>query len=82
MLRAGATVLAYRASNQGRLPDSLPGAFTDPFTGKPLGYRKEPGAKGTGFVIYSVGADGKFDGGRPSSPVPGTNRALLFRFTP
>jgi len=33
----------------------------DPFTGKPLIYRRTP----NGFVVYSVDRDGKDDGGRP-----------------
>ena len=58
---AGAAVLAARAQT-GAFPDTLPAGLTDPFTGKPLGYRRE----GTdGFVIYSVGADGDFTGGKP-----------------
>lgn len=81
-LRAGAAVLAYRAANNGRLPDVLPAPSTDPFTGRPLGYRKEPGAKGTGFVIYSVGAEGTFDGGRPGLPIPAPKGNLVFRFAP
>ena len=59
--RAAAAVLAERAK-AGAYPDALPGAFADPYTGKPLGYRRE-GADG--FVVYSGGRDGKYDGGRP-----------------
>ena len=36
-----------------------PVKFLDPFTGQPLGYKKLE----KGFVVYSVGADGKDDGG-------------------
>jgi hypothetical protein len=45
------------------IPDSLPDlgeTSTDPFTGKPFRYRREPG----GFVLYSVGNDRKDDGGK------------------
>jgi len=59
--RAAAAVLTQRAKT-GAYPDALPGAFPDPYTGKPLGYRRE-GADG--FVVYSAGPDGKYDGGRP-----------------
>ena len=58
---AAAAVLAAKART-GAFPDALPGDFPDPFTDKPLGYRREGDG---GFVIYSVGADGKFDGGKP-----------------
>ena len=34
-------------------------APVDPFTGKPLEYRRE----GDGFLIYSAGPDGRDDGG-------------------
>ena len=65
---AGAAALAEKART-GAFPDALPGAFTDPFTGKPLGYRREGDG---GFVVYSVGPDGKFDGGKPGE----------YKFTP
>ena len=58
---AGAAVLAQKART-GTFPESLPGDFPDPFTGKSLGYRREGD---TGFVVYSVGPDGKFNGGKP-----------------
>lgn len=58
---AAAALLAEKART-GRFPAALPGNFPDPFSGKPLRYRKE-GADG--FVVYSVGVDGKFDGGKP-----------------
>lgn len=58
---AGADVLIQDA-HTGHPPDTLPSPASDPFTGKPLQYRREGAA---GFVIYSVGADGHFDGGKP-----------------
>ena len=61
VLAAGAAVLAQKARTGG-FPETLPGGFTDPYTGKPLGYRRE-GA--TGFVVYSVGRDGNYTGGVP-----------------
>lgn len=58
---AGAAILAVRAKT-GVFPDALPEVFADPYTSKPLGYRRE-GADG--FVVYSVGPDGHYDGGKP-----------------
>ncbi|MBV9851838.1 MAG: hypothetical protein JO250_19395 [Armatimonadetes bacterium] len=58
---AGAALLAEKGRT-GAFPAALPGDFLDPFTGKPLGYRREGD---NGFVVYSVGPDGKFNGGRP-----------------
>jgi hypothetical protein len=42
---------------------ALPNIPLDPFTGKPFKYRRE----GAGFVLYSVGEDGDFDGGTPAA---------------
>ena len=41
------------------VPDYLPEVPLDPFSGKPLVYRREA----TGHVLYSVGLDGQDDGG-------------------
>ena len=75
-LEAGAAVLQYRAKN-GRWPSRLSQAIhrvpLDPFNGKPLGYREEP----NGFVVFSVGRTGAFDGGRPGG---GTNERGVFRY--
>jgi hypothetical protein len=76
-IMAGAALLAFKA-RRGAFPASmraaLPQSPLDPFTGQPLQYRRE----GEGFVVYSVGADGKFDGGRPGTPrTPGQ---VLFRY--
>jgi len=70
------TELALRCfqGEQGRLPKTLreltPGyletELEDPFSGDPLVYRPS----GTGFKLYSVGADLRDDGGKPSpSPI-------------
>ena len=71
---AGAAVLATKAQT-GAFPDTLPPTFTDPFTGKPLGYRREGD---NGFVVYSAGPDGKFDGGKPGDTRSGAN--IVFRY--
>ena len=43
------------------VPDYLSEVPQDPFSGKPLLYRRN--AKG--YVLYSVGLDGRDDGGQP-----------------
>lgn len=64
--QAAAVVLSWKASH-GAFPATLSAANTspplDPFSGKPLLYRKE----GSGFVLYSIGPSGSFDGGSPRS---------------
>jgi hypothetical protein len=66
VLLSGASVLAFHART-GNWPDRLDEALAppaDPFTGKPLSYRKEGG----GFVVWSPGAANAFDtrpGGNP-----------------
>ena len=70
---AGASVLAAKAQT-GVFPASLPALFTDPFTRKPLGYRLE----GAGFVVYSAGPGGTFDGGKPGDKRD--NRQSVFRY--
>ena len=55
---AGVSVESYR-SEHGVLPDQLPSEFADPFTGRPLRYKK----LAKGYVVYSVGEDGRDDGG-------------------
>ena len=63
--------MAARAK-AGAFPEALPTPFEDPYTSRPLLYRRE-GADG--FVVYSVGPDGKYDGGRPGDKaVPGEVR--------
>jgi sugar lactone lactonase YvrE len=63
---AGAELLAYKGRHgawPARLEDAMPSPPTDPFSGRPLEYRQEV----DGFVVYSVGRTGKFDGGKPGS---------------
>ena len=63
---AGAAVLAAKAQT-GTFPAALPSGFTDPFTGRPLGYH----AEGTnGFVVYSAGPTGVYEGGKPGEITP------------
>jgi hypothetical protein len=65
--RAGLACRLYKSRN-GRYPESLeelvPGILAeipiDPFTGKPLVFRRE----GEGFIVYSLGSNQKDDGGR------------------
>ena len=71
---AGAAVLASRAKT-GAFPEMLPEPFPDPYTSRPLGYRRE-GA--VGFVVYSAGQDGKFDGGKPGDKA--ASGMVLFRY--
>ena len=75
---AGAAVLAAKAQT-GTFPAALPAPFTDPFTGKPLGYRLE-GADG--FVVYSAGPTGAYDGGRPGDPTHGPNTVFRYPLAP
>jgi hypothetical protein len=75
--RSAASVLMWKAQH-GTFPRTLAEAVTpvptDPFDGKPLRYRQE----GNGFVIYSVGATGKFDGGTPNKKLD--VKEALFRY--
>jgi len=72
--RAGAAILASRAKT-GAFPDALPEPFPDPYTSKPLGYRREGG---DGFVVYSAGPDGTYNGGKPDDKAaPGM---VVFRY--
>jgi hypothetical protein len=65
--RAGLACRLYK-SRTGHYPETLdelvPGLLTevpiDPFTGKPLVFRRE----GEGFIVYSLGSNEKDDGGR------------------
>jgi len=59
--RAACSVFIYK-SKHGDYPSTLADAApkaTDPFDGKLLGYRQTA----NGFVVYSVGPTGKYDGG-------------------
>jgi hypothetical protein len=65
---AGAALLAYRARHTSfpdRLEEAIPEPPLDPFRGQPLKYRRE----GDGFVVFSVGPDGTFDGGEPGARI-------------
>ena len=73
VLLAGAAAMAVWTKKEG-FPDALPETVIDPFTNKPLGYRRE-GANG--FVVYSGGLDGTFDGGKPGERAPGQ---IVFRY--
>jgi len=74
--RAAAAVLAERAKT-GVYPPSLPGAFLDPHTGKPLGYRREGVG---GFVVYSAGSGGHYDGGKPGDGATYDKARNRFRY--
>jgi hypothetical protein len=50
---------AFPDSLDALVPDLLPAVPLDPFTGDPLRYE----LKGDGFLLYSVGANGRDDGG-------------------
>jgi len=49
----------FRRTHGGAAPETLADAGLDPFTGQPLKYRHEESS----YVVYSVGEDGKDDGG-------------------
>lgn len=65
-----ALALGLHKSERGGYPDALEelagyfpeGLPADPFTGKPFVYKRTD----EGFLIYSLGADGKDDGGKPA----------------
>ncbi len=71
---AAAAILA-QAAKTGKFPTKLPQEYTDPFNNKPLQYQQEGG---NGFVVYSVGPTGHFDGGKPGEKVSG--HESLFRY--
>lgn len=71
---AAAAILGAKAKT-GAFPDKLPQEFLDPYTNKPLQYRREGE---TGFVVYAVGPTGHFDGGQPGQKTPGAES--LFRY--
>ncbi len=64
LTRAGLALLQYKQAH-GVFPPTLEAlgveGLVDPFTEEPLHYRPE----GEGFVVYSVGADRKDNGGTP-----------------
>ena len=77
IVSSAAAVLAYK-QKYGKLPDTLEQVTKpvplDPFDSRPLRYQQE----GDGFVVYSVGPTGKFDGGTPDKR-PNSNESM-FRF--
>jgi hypothetical protein len=77
VVMAGAGLLAYKARH-GSFPATIEEALSrpplDPFSGRTLRYRRE----GDGFVVYSVGREGRFDGGRPGGKISG--REVYFRY--
>lgn len=70
---ASATGAVLAAAGGRPFPPTLAGVRTDPFTGKPLIYQRE----GVGFVVYSRGESGKYNGGAG----PGSGREAIFRLT-
>jgi hypothetical protein len=58
-LTLGMLTLARERADKGAYPEALPAGLMDPFSGQALVYRRE----GAGYVLYSVGPDGKDDGG-------------------
>jgi hypothetical protein len=77
VVRAAAKLLAWKRVH-GSFPDKLEQAMptvpADLFDLKPLRYRRE----GNGFVVYSVGQTGKFDGG--TATVKPDAKESLFRY--
>lgn len=72
---AYADLLAHRLET-GDFPDSLdslPDTYIDPFTGSPLGYRRE----GEGFRVWSVGIDGD-QGGKTSQELKQSEKDEMF----
>jgi hypothetical protein len=77
VLLLASAVLAWRAAHGvwPKTPGPAIGAVpADPFDGRPLRYRREP----QGFVIYSVGPSGRFDGG--TTRVRPSPKEILFRY--
>jgi hypothetical protein len=72
-LLAGARLLAKPMATS----QTMSGWPKDPFDSKPLRYRRG----GAGFVVYSVGPDGNFDGGMSGARLTGQTSSLLFRYT-
>ncbi|HLK61262.1 MAG TPA: hypothetical protein VKU00_32230, partial [Chthonomonadaceae bacterium] len=77
IVQTGASLLAWKAKHgafPNRLEEALPTIPTDPFDGKPLRYRRES----NGFVVYSIGVTGNFDGGSPDEKPDA--KESLFRY--
>jgi len=75
---AAAAVLAQKAKT-GAFPNSLTPGLTDPFTSKPLLYRREAAS---GFVVYSAGPTGTFDGGKAGEKAPAQESAFRYPAVP
>jgi len=77
--RSGLALLRSKADG-GKFPQTLagfePDDVRDPFSGEPLIYRS--GAEG--FVLYSVGPDGKDNGGRPKQDRQETDWDIVWQF--
>ncbi len=73
-IRAACAALSARSA-QGAFPSSLDAAaFPDPYSGAQVGYRRE----GEGFVVWSPGPAGRFNGG--GSGTAPTPRDVLLRY--
>jgi len=79
VLVAAAGAMAWRAAHgapPALLRQCMAAPPVDPFDVRPLRYRRE----GRGFVVYSVGATGKYDGAR--LPPARQGREAVFRWPP
>jgi len=75
---SAAAILAQKATT-GAFPNALPPGFVDPYTSQPLNYRRE---SMSGFVVYSVGPTGTFDGGKPGEKAPGQESVFRYPAVP
>ncbi len=75
---AAASLLAAKAKT-GAFPQVLPAGLPDPYTNQPLSYRRE-GANG--FVVYSAGPTGHFDGGTAGQKPPGQESVFRYPVVP
>ncbi len=77
--RTGLALLQYRQTH-GSFPQTLDALrladVTDPFTGKPLFYRRDD----KGFILYSVGGDLKDNDGSPKQPKQQADYDIVWRF--
>jgi hypothetical protein len=64
---------AYPSALAQLVPDFLPGVPRDPVDGQPLRYRL---AADGAFVLYSIGEDGKDDGGDPTSASEAKSKSI------
>ncbi len=76
LTQAAASLLAAKAQT-GTFPATLSNGFTDPFTDKPLLYRRDAA---DGFIVYSAGPNGAYDGGRAGDKIPPGES--VFRYPP